>query len=343
MSTRALPVKYVADTGEPADVTFWTGGFDYARYLRAEMPARALGAHVADPASRPSSPLSLQQGRVAVWQRVATLSRANLINQQKNDGIRTLLEIDDDYTALHREHGWVEKLTPNFPPDQACVELHRMVAGHVDRVIVTTPYLAEIYGDLNDDVVVCRNAIDPEHWPSRRNKTDDRMVFVWIGSADHLEERAMASRAFQPLRGREDTRCVWMGVPPFASDSDFIEYVPWIDSWDGWRTAAAELVPDVGVAPLNDARLNLGRSDLKALEYAALGALPVVQDHLAYRELQADMAMKVSTVDWPTAVQWCADHPDEVSLRGALAAATVYETRTIGRTLHQWQAAVTFQ
>lgn len=339
MSALAQELELIGVSSVDAPATFWTGGFDYARYVRAEMPAAALGAAVADPALKPADPLSLQRGPVAVWQRVGTLARANLIEQQKKDGIFTILEVDDDYTVMHRDHGWVEKLTPNFPSDQACVELHRMVAGYVDRVITSTPALQVVYSEFNEDVVVCRNAIEPHHWPPRKTG-DGRMTFLWLGSSDHRDERTMASFALQPLRGRDDVRVVWMGVEPFGADRDWIEYIPWTDSWTEWRSVAAALCPDVGIAPLNDASLNLYRSDLKALEYAALGAMPVLQNAEPYAHLGADMAILCHSDEWRETLVWCADNPADVGLRAAVAVNEVFTHRTIKATAGEWAHAI---
>lgn len=341
MSVLAPEIEYIGtseDRESPA--TFWTGGFDYARYLRAEMPAAALGATIADPSTRPADPLALQRGPVAVWQRVGTLARANLIEQQKKQGVFTILEVDDDYTRMHRDHGWVERLTPNFPPDQACIELHRMVAGYVDRVIVSTPALAEVYSEFNQDVRVCRNAVNPAHWPERGSRDDGRLVVLWLSSSDHIDERMMASFALQPLRERTDVHVVWMGLEPFGADREWISYVPWTDSWTDWRKTAAALCPDVGIAPLNDARMNDFRSDIKALEYCALGALPVVQDAEPFRELGADVAIKCPPDRWRETLVWCADHHDEVRLRADLAASEVLSRRTIHQTVSEWESAI---
>lgn len=340
MTVAAPEVEYIGVSTVDAPCTFWTGGFDYSRYLRAEMPAAALGAAIADPATRPDNPLSLQRGPVAVWQRVGTLARANLIAQQKQNGIFTILEVDDDYTRLHREHEWVEKLTPNFPPDLACVELHRMVAGHVDRVIVSTPALQEVYSEFNDDVVVCRNAIDPAHWPDRMPCDDGRTTFLWLSSSDHWDERMMASFMLQPLRGRDDVHVVWMGMEPFGADREWISYVPWTDSWTEWRKTAAALCPDVGIAPLNDHPMNRFRSDIKALEYCALGALPVVQDAEPFAHLWADTAIRCRSDQWRETLVACADDPVAVNLRAAVAINEVFTNRTIAQTVHEWARAI---
>lgn len=340
MSVAAPEVEYIGVSTVDAPCTFWTGGFDYARYLRAEMPAAALGAAIADPATKPENPLSLQRGPVAVWQRVGTLARANLIHQQKQDGIFTILEVDDDYTRLHREHGWVEKLTPNFPQDQACIELHRMVAGHVDRVIVSTSALAAVYSELNDDVVVVPNAIDPAHWPDRMPCNDSKLTVLWLSSSDHLDERMMASYMLQPLRDRDDVHVVWMGLEPYGADREWISHVPWTDSWTDWRKTAAALCPDIGIAPLNDHPMNEYRSDIKALEYCALGALPIVQHREPFKHLGADMAITCRSDEWRETLVWCADHPVDVNLRAAVAINEVFTRRTISQTVHDWARAI---
>jgi len=339
MSVLTQPREYLGASAVEAPVTFWTGGFDYSRYLRVEMPAAAMGAAVADPSLRPSNPLSLQQGPVAIWQRVGTLARANLVSEQKANGIFTILEVDDDYTVMHRDHGWVEKLTPDFPQDQGCVELHRMVAGYVDRVIVSTPALQVVYAEFNDDVVVCPNAIDPAHWPDRLPCDDNRTTFAWLGSSDHLDERMMASHAFQPLRDRDDVRVVWFGIRPFAAD-DWIEHVPWTDDWFAWRKIAADMCVDVGVAFLNDAPMNRYRSDIKALEYCALGAMPVLQNAEPYEHLGSDMAILCRSDEWRATLAWCADDPEAVNLRAAVAINEVFTRRTISQHVHDWANAI---
>jgi hypothetical protein len=199
-----------------------------------------------------------------------------------------------------------------------------------------------VYGEFNDDVVVCRNAIDPAHWPTplKAESESPVLTMLWIGSSDHLDERMMASHALRPLRERDDVHVVWMGIEPFAADKDWISYVPWTDSWTEWRKTAAALKPDVGLAFLNDAPMNRYRSDVKALEYCALGALPVLQNAEPYSHLGADMAILCRSSEWRETLVWCADNPADVILRAAVAVNEVFTNRTIAQSVHEWARAI---
>ena len=343
--TFAPEIRMISQQDVAAPCTFWTGGNQYNRYVRAEMPATVLGATVADPADLPSNPLSLQRGRVAVWQAVATLPRANLIAQQEQQGILTILESDDDYTTWDPKYArgdWVEHTIDRRSDHTGSVELHRQVAGFVDRVIVTNEELADRYLRFNDDVRVVPNAIFPGDWPPNAPRSHDVLRVGWLMSHAHERVALRILPVLLEFAKRDDVQLYWIGLlPPKELRNRGIKAFAWHDSWTGFRDRICSLGLDVGIAPLWDDSFSRCKSDLKVLEYAMAGAMPLVSDVGPYRAWNDDDNVKtVSWTDWADALNWCADNKDQVRRRADQHTAHILETRQIRHLETDWRNAI---
>ena len=88
---------------------------------------------------------------------------------------------------------------------------------------------------------------------------------------------------------------------------------------------------DLGVAPLADTAFNRCKSDIKALDYAALGILPLVSDGPAYRadpELARRMVF-AGADGWADALRAVLDNRADAARRGSAAQAHVREKRSV--------------
>src|SRR5207302_9016721 len=87
-----------------------------------------------------------QQG-AAIWQFPASGLRATLIAEQRRQGVRVLIDVDDNYlTWRPADKGradWAQNLSHD--PYQHSVEEHARLVPHVDGVICATPVLADTY------------------------------------------------------------------------------------------------------------------------------------------------------------------------------------------------------
>lgn len=140
-----------------------------------------------------------------------------------------------------------------------------------DRVTCTTEALADILRQWNDDVRVVPNYI-PQWLTERERPRRDRLTVGWVGSATHQMDWETAAN---PVRK-------FLGWNP---DVDFkiigAEYGDWLKLpkeqvvETGWIKSVTECWEaidfDIGIAPLRPHPFNNSKSNIKALEYSALG------------------------------------------------------------------------
>jgi hypothetical protein len=86
---------------------------------------------------------------------------------------------------------------------------------------------------------------------------------------------------------------------------------------------------DIGLAPLADTRFNSAKSDIKLLDYLALGLLPVVQDCAAYRLDPQTGQIAVHAKDWFAALRDLIDDRDSARARAAHGQSWLWERRGV--------------
>lgn len=262
-------------------------------------PAEALAAQGADVAivrSR-TDPVFDQGADVVVIQRpmlrrlvegISVVEPVGVIQRLQADGIRVVVDIDDDFTALNPKNDVFSRVHPSKSAD--CNWHHLTAACKLaDLVTVTTPKLAAVYGGHG------RVAIIPNHIPASyltipRPKNDVPLV-GWTGAVkthpDDLQvTRGGVSRAVQAtgaqfgLVGPPDRvqDHLWLAEPPVLIqerlglpvevDGNGVPRPGWVDINDYGRATAAI---DVGIVPLELSAFNQAKSWLKMMEFAALG------------------------------------------------------------------------
>ena len=88
---------------------------------------------------------------------------------------------------------------------------------------------------------------------------------------------------------------------------------------------------DVGLAPLVDTAFNRGKSDIKMLDYAALGALPILEETPAYRADPHAADIIVQTTDWYAALIDVLDNRDAARQRAAAAETYLWRSRCVSQ------------
>jgi glycosyltransferase involved in cell wall biosynthesis len=166
-----------------------------------------------------------------------------------------------------------------------------------DAVWVSTAELAATLNDLRDDILVVRNGLDERLWNRTVGFTPPHqgpVRILFMGTATHDADFAIVESALARLKSvfAEHVSIELLGVsmrsdlPPFVSRvsmpvqacSSYPSFVNWITR-QHW---------DIGIAPLADTAFNRCKSDIKALDYAALGLPMLASDHAAYRGSIAD-------------------------------------------------------
>lgn len=221
-------------------------------------------------------------------------------------GGRVVYEFDDDYRAVPPSNPVTAM--PGFADS---IALMNRIMSIADVVVTSTPVLAEAYRDLNDRIFVCRNSIDPleaANFFGLGEPPDDGTLRVgWGGGESHAADIALAVAPLTHVLERlSNVRLVLVGAdfrrlfPAHVREHIIYAGHTWYVNEDGtgrefcapgelwpvvryWHLLAAQRL-HVGIAPLTDDPFNRGKSDLKLLEYGALGIPAIASDAGPYGE-----------------------------------------------------------
>ena len=158
----------------------------------------------------------------------------------------------------------------------------RKAAGFCHRLLVTTDSLAQAYAGMTDEVVIQPNYIEHAVWgglaPARRGGAKPRVG--WAGGIGHTGDLEMLADMVRDLANEVDW--VFFGLCPET-------LVPYVREIHGgvplseYPAKLASLDLDLAIAPLEDNAFNDAKSNLRLLEYGALGYPVVCSDVTPYQ------------------------------------------------------------
>lgn len=222
-----------------------------------------------------------------------------------------VLDLDDDLFALgerHREYG------------DYLASLERLIAA-ASLVTVSTPILASRLAAAGARTLLLENMIDERLYfagtltePAARRGAGEPLQVLYMGLPDHAEDLELLAPVFKQLRGAAQLTFAsrfptghsddWhrsLAVPP--GRGAYPDFVRWLVAQrDRW---------DLAVAPLLDTPFNQAKSDLKFLEYAALGLPGVFSKLEPYASIDGDMGLLVDNDPdaWRDAIASLAEDP----------------------------------
>lgn len=166
-----------------------------------------------------------------------------------------------------------------------------------DLVTTTTEVLAKEYRELNSNVVVLPNCIDPDVWPEPLKNDTDKVRLGFVGSVASNSDYEGMRDTLKLLSERDDVQIVVLGLPPQDPDKQDTEAVIVRDmykkDYDFWNSLNIDWHPfvpvadyidslnslklDIMVIPRKDDYFNRCKSNLKFLEASMLKIPCVVQ------------------------------------------------------------------
>jgi hypothetical protein len=248
-----------------------------------------------------ASDTQLKDCDICIVQRIAVRENAEadlLLARLEHLGIPLFVDTDDAF-SFHEKH-MADDLV-----------LKRLMS-KAREVWLSTSALTEAHSDLNVPKRVIRNNLDPRFWRNYRKpvKTSfdaQKIRFLYMGTATHDDDFLAVLPAFERL-GEEmpgsfeltligavskPPRFPWLKTLPPPSDmGSYPQFVRWLSE-------NAQF--DVGIAPLIDSKFNRAKSDIKILDYAALGLVSMVSNCQAYAEvIQAELVIgcEPNSEDW---------------------------------------------
>ncbi len=165
--------------------------------------------------------------------------------------------------------------------------LIRWLAREAVGILVSTNPLANALAGLNRNIAVVPNALDERLFAARRSRptalpTGQPLVFGYMGTFTHLDDLLPVAQAIRRILHTANGKLVFeiVGVGDQQLLKRMFHELPVV-----FRIVPKEAVPyeafvdwmqtnlhwDFAIAPLVDTRFNRSKSDIKYLDYAALG------------------------------------------------------------------------
>jgi hypothetical protein len=188
------------------------------------------------------------------------------------------------------------------------------------RAIVTTEPIAEAMRGMVDDIRVVPNTLERSRWgdlrPPRNERGKPRVG--WAGAQQHQGDLEFILPVVEATANEVDW--IFMGMCPPKLRYHVAESHPAV-AFDAYPAALAKLDLDLAIAPLELNRFNAAKSNLRLLEYGAVGYPVIATDILPYQGAPVTRVPN-NPQAWIKAIR---EHIHEL---GA--------TRTAGERLRQW-------
>jgi len=202
--------------------------------------------------------------------------------------IPLVYDLDDNLTALDpgAENG-------RYQPLLAVVD-HFIASA--DVIWASTPELGnEVKEAGASNVEVHRNALDPGVWEAALQRPPTSLLsnpvrILYMGTMTHNDDLLMISDGLKELKRKHGNGVdiSLIGVKEGGATQDWYSALAVPSSVGGSYPAFAAWIGsispfDIGISPLRDSRFNRSKSEIKVLDYAALGLAAVVSDLEPYR------------------------------------------------------------
>ena len=226
-------------------------------------------------------------------------------------------------------------------------------------VIVSTPFLQNRFARLNPRVFVVPTALDERLFfagtVDRAREASGRLVVGFMGTLTHDSDLMLV---VQPLRTllRRNAGTIEFQIVGGVSEPG------WLRVFDGLPVRKLEVPPgsilypafigwmrrnlswDIAVAPLADSPLNQGKSDIKFLDYSALGfpgVYSAVPPYLqSVRQRETGILAGNSPAEWYEALETLTKDATLRSSIGARSQSYVRSQRTLEHCAAAWREAV---
>ena len=216
-----------------------------------------------------------------------SLAQAEAFLEQSGKlGIPVVVDTDDSFHLMDESH-------PQFAEYQPKVDALSLILESADEIWCSTVPLQQSLKTRFGESVLFPNSLDPCLWrtyrdfpnPPQRDE-DDCFEILYAGSVTHGSDLDMVMPVLDQLAGQMSIRLTVIGIAPDIPSRPWVRRLnPGINSiyprFAPWLLRHAPLF-DVGIAPLTDNPFNRFKSDLKILEYRAMGLVSVASTSQPY-------------------------------------------------------------
>lgn len=279
---------------------------------------------------------------------ISLLDAEHLVDQIRKDGSSLVYSIDDNLLDLE-----------SVPiPARSAV---RYFCRAADGVFVSTNYLKERLQKLNSHIFVLPNSLDERLFtrkngrPITDNRSSMRKTIGFMGTFTHDADLMMVLQALRTVLRRQSdsvqfqlvggisTQAVvrsFQGLPVQVMkvnpiDMAYPNFVPWMIKNLSW---------DIAIAPLENTMFNRSKSDIKFLDYSALGIPGIYSRVPSYegtvKHLETGYLAENTPAAWTDALDELLRNDDLRTRLAFNAREYVFSKRTLQHTAVSWREAI---
>ena len=278
----------------------------------------------------------------------------SLVENVRRAGVRLIYALDDNFPDLPAE-------SKDWQPTEEHLWVVQFFLREADGVLVPTQALRERFSGVNQNIVVIPNALD-ERLLIRRGPPNGRSLFSpgrkvigYMGTMTHDDDLLMVLPALRAVweRHREEIEFQIVGgvgrgdtlqtlktlpvrlVNPRPEETEYPLFMLWFSSRVRW---------DIAISPLKNTPFNQCKSDIKFLDYSAIGAAGIYSRVPAYessvRHLQTGWLAGNDVGAWVEALEELLSN-DRLRMQLAQNATQyLYAERILARCAHNWLKAL---
>lgn len=209
-----------------------------------------------------------------------------LIDQTKNASIKLVVDNDDAFDKIGKSH-------PEYNLQLKRREALNYLMEHSDEIWVSTELL--VLPQYKNRSFVMENSLDKRLWKTDKIMAKDKKTYknvlsmVYMGTATHDADFKMILPDLDRVNAKNPGSFMLtsIGVSSDLPDRPWIQqispprfhslyplFVKWFLNQEKY---------DLGLSPLLDSEFNRSKSDIKCLDYLAIGSTPIVSDLEPYQ------------------------------------------------------------
>lgn len=232
------------------------------------------------------------QADVIVFHRPMDIKMLEAAQLLKDAGKKIVMDNDDTY---RKDSGVPTQMFGKLDDElkkavDSIDTLLKRFASVADMVTVSTDFLADEYREVNKNVVVLPNCIDPMDWDKpKRNDTGTIRIGI-VGSVASNKDYEQIKPLLDKLKDNPKVKIVLFALPPKNKDTEWATsiYKPEFDFWNQYNVewtpfcqiedymrTLNNLKLDIMLIPRHDNYFNRAKSNVKFLE-ASILAIPTI-------------------------------------------------------------------
>lgn len=242
----------------------------------------------------------------------------SILASTRNSGKRLFYDIDDNLLDIDESHPEYRALSRNASVVRAFLE-------GASAVFCSTEELKKQLLPQSTKSFVLRNALDQRLISPRGGRSDiasGKAGILYMGTQTHNSDfDLIATTLSQIIQDFGDrVRVGIIGVTtnprlpsgvervavPSSVGSSYPAFMTWLSRQSSWN---------IGLSPLVDTGFNRAKSEIKALDYMSMGAVSIVSNVTAYRNLPDQAVVKVENTPsaWYRAIASQIEAPDHLT------------------------------